>query len=121
MTACAVAAGASHAQAPGGAAFAGCVQPEGPVTRPAYCSYPVDVRAFLDGRDLCDHFRSEPWPETGSRADRERRAQLASDMEASCTGTDHRLGTLKHRYRNDVAVTAVLSEFEPAVEGAIDP
>ena len=121
MTACAVTAGASHARGPGGAAIAACVQPAGPVTRPAYCSYPADVRAFLDERDLCDHFRSEPWPESGSPADRERRAQLAGGLKASCTGTDHRLGTLRHRYRNDVAVTAVLSEFEPAVEGPVEP
>lgn len=114
---CSLAACASQpaALAIASAAVAACVRPEGP-PRADYCSYPPDVRAFLDDRDLCDHFRSEPWPETGSAEDRARRNQLVVGMATTCAGTDRRLVALKHRYRDNAGITKLLSEFEPVIE-----
>jgi hypothetical protein len=98
------------------AGVAGCVQPAGPVARPDYCSYPLDVRAFLDDRDLCDHFRSEPWPESHSAEDRARRNELVHKMKTTCAGTDRRLAALKHKYRAHAVLVKLLSEFETSIE-----
>ncbi len=95
---------------------AACVQADDAVSRPGYCRYPDDVRSFLDDRDLCDHFRSEPWPESDSEEDRARREQLASGVKTACAGTDRRLAELRIRYRDDAAIQQLLSQFEGAIE-----
>ena len=86
------------------------------MARPDYCSYPPDVRAFLDDRDLCDHFRSEPWPESDSAEDRARRNELVDGMKTTCAGTDRRLAALKRKYRAHAVLIKLLSEFEPSIE-----
>lgn len=80
------------------------------------CREPADVRAFIDDRVLCDHFRSEPWPEEDDDASRERRRQLVEGARRACEGTDARLAALKARYATDPAVLQVLSGFEDHVE-----
>ena len=92
------------------------MRPEGPVTRADYCSYPPDLRAFLDDRDLCDHFRSEPWPEADSAEDRARRNQLVDGMKTTCAVMDRRLAALKHRYRDHAGLTKLLLGFESVIE-----
>lgn len=93
-----------------------CRQPQGPVVREDYCRYPADVRAFLDDRELCEHFRNEPWPESDSSADRARRRQLIDGIRTSCAGTDRELADLLARYRDDAAVMRLLSGFERDIE-----
>lgn len=91
------------------------------MSRPEYCRYPADVRAFLDDRDLCDHFRGEPWPESDSETDRARRRQLIHGMKTTCAGTDHRLTELRIRYREVAAIQQLLSQFEGDIEAVIRP
>lgn len=79
------------------------------------CSYPIDVRTFVEDRDLCDHFRGEPWPEGDSDADRSRRLDLVEGARRACAGTDARLAELKTRYDNDPTVLLLLSGFDERV------
>ena len=95
-----------------------CVAPEGPVPRPGFCSLPADVRAFVEDRDGCDHFRGEPWPEGDDEGSRARRQQILQAMRSLCAGTDRQLEALLARYREDAAVMHVLSGFERNIESA---
>jgi hypothetical protein len=98
------------------AAPTSCVPPQAPVVRPDFCSLPADVRAFVEDRDGCDHFRSEPWPEGDDEQARERRRFLIDAMRTGCAGTDKALEALLQRYRDDPAVMKVLAEFERNIE-----
>ena len=90
---------------------------------PGYCSYPADIRAFVDDRDACDHWRGEPWPEDSEVDDptqREwalhRRKEITDAINATCTGTDKRLSGLKGKYVNDPRVMQLLDEYETDIE-----
>lgn len=83
---------------------------------PKWCELPAEVRAFVDDRDACDHFRSEPWPETDGADDRERRRALVEGVRTNCGGTDARLADLRRRYAANAEVTAVLAGYETTVE-----
>ena len=93
-----------------------CVPPAAGTDHAGYCGFPADVRAFLDDRGLCDHFRGEPWPEGDSADDRSRRRELIDGMRTACAGNDRRLDALKLRYRNDPAIMRLLSGFETGIE-----
>lgn len=93
-----------------------CAPPAVRAADVAWCELPADVRAFIDDRDSCDHFRSEPWPETDSTDDRDRRRALIEGVRMNCGGTDARLAELRQRYAADSQVIAVLAEFEARVE-----
>lgn len=109
------------------AALGGCATaPAGPARSPAdnacaagarrdLCDLPADVRAFVEDRDLCDHFRGEPWPEGDAEADRARRRQLVDGVRTNCAGTDHRLAELKSRHAGDARITALLGRYEPTI------
>lgn len=94
--------------------------------RPGYCSYPDDIRAFVDDRDACDHWRGEPWAtdeeirDTTDSADREaqiaRRKEILDAIEASCTGTDKRLSALKTAYAGNPRIMQLLDEYEADIE-----
>lgn len=81
-----------------------------------YCTLPPDVRAFLEDRAACDHFRGEPWPESDSDEDRRRRRELVEGVRVNCAGTDRRLAALRERYVADPAVISRLSAFEVRIE-----
>ena len=87
-----------------------------PADHEGYCGFPADVRAFVDDRDLCDHFRGEPWPEGDSAEDRARRQEIVEGVRTACAGTDRRLDALKHRYRDDQGVMRVLAGYETGIE-----
>lgn len=127
--------GASAPAAPGKAvseaqpkpvAAADCTEPEGPVDRPDYCSYPADIRDFIDTRDACDHWRGEPWAtdeEIRNESDplnREiaitRKKQILEAIKESCTGTDKRLAALKTAYASDPKILQLLDEYETDIE-----
>lgn len=94
--------------------------------REGYCSYPADVRAFVDDRDACDHWRGEPWATDeeirgeSDPAQREALAQRRKDvidaMNASCAGTDKRLEALKAAYASDPKILQLLDEYETGIE-----
>lgn len=72
--------------------------------------WPADVAAFIEQRDLCDHFRGEePYNE-------ERRKFLAKNIVELCTGTDTMLAHLKEKYRRHAAVLERLSLYEHNIE-----
>lgn len=102
-----------------------CKPPEGPVERPDYCSYPADVRAFLDERDACDYFRGEPWSTDEELANAnmeerasaiERRKDIEAAIKENCTGTDKRLAKLKARHAGAPDILRVLGEYEDDIE-----
>lgn len=71
---------------------------------------PADVAMFKKHRDLCDHFRGEePY-------DAERRTFLEESLKKYCTGTDQELASLRAKYKNNLVVLKVLSEYEDAIE-----
>lgn len=47
--------------------------------------------------ELCEHFRSEPWPEGASVQDEERRAWIAEQLNLYCKGADQTLRQPKAR------------------------
>jgi hypothetical protein len=75
-----------------------------------------EVRAFIDQRDSCDHFRGEPWPEGDSPYDLERRRELAAAMKTACGGSDAHLRALRAKYRDDAIVVAALAAYEDDIE-----
>lgn len=93
-----------------------CEVPDAPADQPNWCDYPHEIRAFIDQRDSCDHFRGEPWPEGDSTHERERRRKLASAMKTACAGTDARLLALREKYRNDESVVAALATYDNDIE-----
>ncbi len=71
---------------------------------------PSDIAAFVEERDLCDHFRGEePY-------DEERRQFLEKNIVELCTGTDARLSSLKKKYHGNQSVLTLLAEYEVDIE-----
>ena len=68
--------------------------------------HPKDVSAFIEERDLCDHFRGEP------RYDKERTEFLLKNINKLCTGTDAKLLKLKTKYKNNKSVINALASYE---------
>ncbi len=71
---------------------------------------PEDVRAFMERRDGCDHFRGEDSPYA------ERRAQIDEELNRLCTGTDAELARLKRLYAENETVQRLLAEYEVNIE-----
>jgi hypothetical protein len=72
--------------------------------------WPADVAAFIEQRDLCDHFRGEdPY-------DEERKKFLEKNIIELCTGTDSKLANLKEKYRGNSTVIERLSLYEEDIE-----
>jgi hypothetical protein len=99
---------------PGAAATATC-DPQAS-DWPGYCGYPADVRAFVDQRDACDHWRGEPIPGPEDDPEQDRRKQVLAGIEASCTGTDQRLSELKAAYASDPKIMQLLDGYESDIE-----
>jgi hypothetical protein len=93
-----------------------CEVPDAPSDQPNWCDYPHEVRAFLDRRDGCDHFRGEPIPEPADDPGGERRREIETAMRELCTGTDAELLKLRAAYRDDAVVSAVFAGFENDIE-----
>ena len=72
--------------------------------------HPSDVSAFIEERDLCDHFRSEP------RYDKERTEFLLKNITKFCTGTDAKLLKLKTKYKNNKSIIKALSYYNENIE-----
>ena len=93
-----------------------CESPGASAARANWCDYPHEVRAFLDQRDKCDHFRGEPWPEGNDPRAVTRRKDLLDAMATSCRGTDARLIELRITYRDDADIIGALAELESDIE-----
>jgi hypothetical protein len=79
-------------------------------------SLPPEVQTFIHDRDLCDHFRGEPF-EGNSPEQIKRREFIVESLEIYCPGTDRRLAALKRRYKEDVDVLERLKKYEEQIEG----
>jgi hypothetical protein len=87
-----------------------CVPARGADQTGASPSLPEDVRAFMERRDGCDHFRGEDSPDAG------RRAQIDAELRRLCTGTDAELARLKRVYAGNRDVQILLDDYEPDIE-----
>jgi len=77
---------------------------------------PPEVKSYIEDRELCEHFRQEPFE--GSTPEQvERREFLQESVEIHCAGTDRRLAALKKRYVGNRAVLSRLESYEIASEG----
>lgn len=77
---------------------------------------PPEVVRYIEHREFCEHFRSEPWPEGASIADKERREFLAQQFGRYCKGSDAGLRELKRKYKGDRSVIERLEKYEPDIE-----
>ncbi len=93
-----------------------CEVPDAPSDRANWCDYPHEVRAFLDKREGCDHFRGEPVPEPADDPGGERRREIETALRKLCTGSDAELLRLRTRYRDDADVSAALNALESDIE-----
>lgn len=72
--------------------------------------FPIDVLAFLEERESCDHWRGEVG------YDEERQADIDWSICQSCPGTDSKLAALKIKYRSNKVVMDKLDEIETNIE-----
>lgn len=79
-------------------------------------SYPTEVAEYIEKREICKHFRLEPWPEGSSNEEKERRAFLAAQSERYCKGSDQAIRELKKKYKNNKRVTERLETYEESIE-----
>ena len=77
---------------------------------------PSDVKEFVEMRDGCDYFRSEPWPEGDDSYSKERRQIILRNLKETCTGTDEKLKELRNKYRDN----HILNDFLKAYEGRVE-
>lgn len=87
-----------------------------PATLLAAQKYPPEVARYLERRELCEHFRGEPWPEGSSPADKGRREFLVRQFKRYCKGSDAALRELQRKYRNNRSVVERLDKYEPEIE-----
>jgi hypothetical protein len=87
-------------------AIAGCGAP------PDY----KDVAAFVERRQLCEHFAGEIPGDSNS----ERQKELIDSANKHCAGIDAMLDALKSKYAKHGAITEKLNSFEPVLP-AISP
>lgn len=77
---------------------------------------PPDVKAFVERRDGCDHFRGEPWDNGDDPIIKERREFIFKKIKELCTGSDNQLKELRDKYRNDTVVFNLLGKYESKIE-----
>jgi hypothetical protein len=80
---------------------------------------PPDVKAFVEQRDLCDHFRGEPYEGASDHEtvdQKDRREFVIASQQRYCPGTDKRLAELKLKYRDDRKVLDRLNRYEEQIE-----
>ncbi len=80
---------------------------------------PPEVQDFVRDRDLCDHFRGEPYEGTSPEQIR-RREFVIESLEIWCPGTDRRLAALKKRWKNNPDVMKHLDKYEQRIEGTVN-
>lgn len=78
---------------------------------------PLDVKEYVERREICEHLRQEPWPEGTSLEEKERREFLAAQLVRQCQGSDKDLLELKKKYKNNQSVMKRLERYEAIIEG----
>jgi hypothetical protein len=76
---------------------------------------PIEVRHFIEEREICEHFLDEPY-EGDTPELIERREFIQESIEIYCAGTDRRLAALRKRYKNNPAVIKRLNRYEEKIE-----
>ena len=76
------------------------------------CALPADVRSFIDDSELCEHFRSEPWPEGNSDVDHARRSELVEGVRTTCAGLSARRRALSLLHHDDAASSKALAAID---------
>jgi hypothetical protein len=79
-------------------------------------SLPADVQSFIDIRQICDHFRGEPWDTGDEPKIKERREFIIESIKKYCTGTDKRLRELRSKYSDTPKIVERLREYEDHIE-----
>jgi hypothetical protein len=79
----------------------------------ATAEFPVEVSAFVERRDICDHLRGEI---SGEPTDEEQGKELVAQLDKYCKGTDKELSTLKQRYASNQRIMDTLSTYELRIE-----
>jgi hypothetical protein len=77
---------------------------------------PDDVAKFVEGAELCGHFRQEPWPEGASAEARQRREFLVSQTARFCGGLAEEAQRLRRKYREAPAIIERLERREELFE-----
>ncbi len=88
--------------------------PTSPVLK---ATMPEEVRAFVEQREACDHFRGEPVDGEGEEA-LARLEFVQRQIFESCRGTDAELQRLRHAYADDSSLAKTLAAFEYPIETA---
>lgn len=73
------------------------------------------VRAFIERREACDHFRGEPVEGEGAQA-LARLEFVHRQVFENCNGTDAELARLRAAYADDPVVSRALAVFEYPIE-----
>jgi hypothetical protein len=82
----------------------------------AQSKLPSDLRAYVDRRDGCDHFRGEPWDLGDDPEVKERREFIFRQINTLCRGTDKQLAGLRKKYAKNKEVVQKLAGYEDAIE-----
>jgi hypothetical protein len=77
---------------------------------------PKDVAEFLERGELCKHFWQEPWPEGGSKEEKQRRDFISRQMEEFCPGLSEVGSKLREKYSDKPSVLEKLNETKEWVE-----
>ena len=88
----------------------GKIAPTAAKPKPAMAVLPVDVRNFMQRRDLCDHLRGE------ESYDPQRADELEEGMEKNCSGTDKELRDLRKAYARNPEIKAKLAKYQTEIE-----
>jgi hypothetical protein len=79
-------------------------------------SLPPDIQSFIDARELCDHFRGEPWSVGDEPEIKARHDFIFENIKKYCTGTDRQLGELRSKYRENPEIVERLRHYEDHIE-----
>lgn len=77
----------------------------------AAAELPKEVAKFIERRELCEHFRQEPWPEGPSTEEHERRDFIVNQIKQFCTDSDEVAQKLRRKYKNEQAIIEKLDGF----------
>jgi hypothetical protein len=79
---------------------------------------PADIETFIKSRDICDHFRGEPWDDGNDPEIKARRDAIFRNIELHCAGTDRALARLRHKYSGNRPIIQRLSDYDDRIEAA---
>jgi len=77
----------------------------------AAAELPKEVLKLIERRELCEHFRQEPWPEGTTIEESKRRDFIVNQIKQFCTDSDEAAQKLRRKYRNEQAVIEQLDRF----------